>query len=226
MLPPMKKTTIYIVVGSILIISLIFIGKSRTQSTENLKVEKKELTLNQIKRLITKKVADINNAEIEYQENVKNTGYPTVLLISRIKNDVEFSQTDRILTTTDSLHKDYKIKSQKYFIEWKNLIRKIPNKTLSEDEKESTLQKIQSKIELASENYKADSTAMITIRKIVSILKNGKCQYKITGENISFYDRNCLSKYQKLQNELNWSIMEQQNKIVFRKIDKTLNKGK
>jgi len=189
----------------IIIISLIFFQSCKGQTkTSN---DSPKLTAEQLKSSILNKVNQLNNTYKTYQENIKNIGYTKVLDLQRIKNDVGFEETNQIIKKTDSLQKDFNFNNSKLLSEWQEFINKVPSNLLEKNKKDNVLKKLQQKINITNKNYKADSTALLIIKNIVSILSDDKCKYKIIDNNILFYDRNCLNNYQKLEVKLKWAII-------------------
>ena len=169
------------------------------------------------KKINVEKISDkeiLNRKINEYKKNYENYAsskivvrFDSLLLLSRLKYDKDFVESDFILKKTDSLFYNFSNKNNyllndiNKFIDSLNLSKSDINYS----EIEFLKNQIFENSNLNKKNFETDSIVLHNSKEIINLLK--ECDVKFSEQNIIFENTSCLKKYNALISKIQTTIL-------------------
>lgn len=189
--------------------------------------QNQEKKLNErLKTEIYKKGVQIQENYSDYKFKIKNSGYANLLNLERLKSDKKQIESNEIIKKAENIFLNFNQKNKKFIIEIKSLFDSIkPTNELSQNDIRKMKSKFEKSLEVPKSNYKIDSTAFNTMKKIINLFEK-KCEYEITDNQIRFYNNECVFDYNRYYMNLQSIIMKAQSNALDRQIEETKDKYK
>lgn len=160
-----------------------------------------EISNERIKSSISKKGTEIRNNYTQYKNDIKTSGFATLLDLERLKQDKNHEESKKIILKAESFLKNFNQKNQTLVFDLKKLFDSIqPTDKITQREIESMENKFKESIKITKSNYKTDSIVLGLHNEIIGILD--KCRYEIKEKNLEFETFDCLHEYNSKANRL------------------------
>lgn len=173
-----------------------------------------------LKTSIFKKGTEIQENYKQYKNDITNSGFATLLSLDRLKQDRNLEESKKIIQKAESILTNFNQKNQILVSDLKNLFDSIqPTEKINPNEIERMKSKFDESIEITKSNYKSDSTVLALNKQIIQLLDE-ECEYEINGEQIQFYNENCVFQFNYLNSQIETAVFFAKFDVSKRKFEK------